>query len=212
MYYVLRGVIVLLKTLFTRTRVVGRENMPRQGACIVVANHVNLIDSPILGVSLGRKARFMAKEEMWDSRLSGWLADQFGAFPVAKGHLDRRAGRTSLELLARGEALIIFPEGKRSPDGKMGYAYPGAAMLSVRGGAPIVPVGIAGTDQLVGKTWFFKRPRVILRIGKPFSLGVMPEEMTKARVPELTREVMAHIAAELPPEYRGQYGTGVAIG
>ena len=204
-YYVLRFLISLLSSLFLRRQVSGKENMPRHTACIIVANHVNLLDSPILGVSLGRRVYFMAKGDLFYSRIIGWLAKQFGAFSVSKGRLNRRAGRTALELLANSQVLIIYPEGKRSDDGKLGQAYSGAALLAVKSGAPIVPVGISGTRQLVGKKWFFKRPKITLNIGQPFTLSASHDKLSREETARLTHEVMMHIAVLLPPDYRGRY-------
>ena len=146
-YYCLWFLFTVISKLSLRRKVIGKKNVPRHGACIVVANHVNLVDSPLIGISLGRRAYFMAKEDLFRSRTVGWLAEQFGAFPVAKGKLNRRAGRTAVELLAKGQALIIYPEGQRSLDGKLGPAYSGAALLAIKSNVPIVPVGIIGTAQ-----------------------------------------------------------------
>ncbi len=204
-YYFLRTTIVLLSRVALRCRVVGKGNVPRHDACIIVANHVNLLDSPILGVSLGRRVYFMAKEELFHSRIIGRLAEQFGAFSVAKGRLNRRAGRRALELLANGQVLIIYPEGGRSEDGKLGHAYSGAALLAAKTGIPIVPVGIIGTRQLIGKWWFLRRPKITLNIGQPFTLSTFHDKLSKEQTTQTTREIMLHIAALLPPEYRGRY-------
>jgi len=204
-YYIIRITVIILSKLLLRCQVTGKANVPHRSACIVVANHVNLLDSPILGVSLGRKAYFMAKKEVFDARFFDWLAKQSGAFPVAKGKLDRRAGRRALELLRTGQVLIILPEGKRSEDGKLGPAYPGAALLAVRSGVPIVPVGISGTGQLTGKRWFLKRPRIKLSIGQPFKMPFFNDNLSKEETSRLTDKIMRHIAELLPPEYRGRY-------
>ena len=204
-YYVLRGFITFVSRLSLRRKVIGKKNMPQHSACIVVANHVNLVDSPLIGISLGRKVHFMAKEDLFHSRIIGWLADKFGAFPVAKGKLNRRAGRTAVELLANGQALIIYPEGQRSWDGKLGPAYSGAALLAVKSGVPIVPVGIIGTAQLKGKWWFLRRPKITFNIGQPFTLPAYPEKPTKEMVNGMTRDIMLHIAVQLPEDYRGSY-------
>lgn len=188
-----------------RCQVVGKGNVPRHSACIVVANHVNLLDSPILGVSLGRKVYFMAKEELFHSPTIGWLAKQFGAFPVAKGRINRHAGRRALELLASGQTLIIFPEGGRSKEGKLGQAYSGAALLAVRSGVPIVPVGIIGTGQLKGKWWVFRRPKITLNIGQPFTLSAFHDKFSKEEIARMNYEIMMHISKLLPKEYRGVY-------
>ena len=204
-YHLLHSSISLVSKLVLRCQVVGRRNIPQHSACIVVANHVNLVDSPVLGVSLGRRVYFMAKEELFHSRLIGWLAEQFGAFSVAKGRLDRRAGRRALELLTQGQALVILPEGTRSQDGKLGQAYPGAALLAVKCSVPLVPVGISGTGQLIGKWWFLRRPRITLNIGQPFTLSNSHDRFSKEEIAQLTHEVMMRIAELLPQEYRGRY-------
>jgi 1-acyl-sn-glycerol-3-phosphate acyltransferase len=208
-YHIFRGGISLLLRILTRRRTIGLDSIPARGGLIIVANHINLLDSPILGVSLKRHVYFMAKEELFHSFVIGWLVTQFGAFPVAKGKLDRRAGKTALELLSQGEAIVIFPEGKRSENGKLGPAYHGAALLSIRSGAPILPVGISGTAHLVGKFWFWRRPVIGLNIGRPFTLAAVSDKLSKEETHNLTHNVMQHIAALLPPEYRGRYAEGI---
>ena len=194
----------LIRNIFTRTVVTGRENVP-PGACIVVANHVNLLDSPLLGISLGRRVYFMAKKELFENRMVGFFTRRFGGFPVEKGVLDRRGGKTALDHLARGRVLVIFPEGKRSPDGKMGPAYNGAALLACHTGAPVVPVGITGTARLSGKAWPFHRPQIALNIGPSFRLTCSSGTLSKEMTSRFAEEIMNHIAARLPEEYRGRY-------
>jgi 1-acyl-sn-glycerol-3-phosphate acyltransferase len=188
-----------------RCKVNGRQNLPKRSSCIIVANHVNLLDSPLLGVKLGRRVYFMAKDELFQNRVIGWLAYQFGAFPVTKGILNKRAGRRAQWLLKNGQALIIYPEGRRSPDGKLGPAYSGAVLLAIKQGVPIVPVGIIGTSQLKGKWWFLRRPKIAFNIGEPFALNCSAEKPTKEEITRLTNDVMLQIAELLPADYRGSY-------
>jgi 1-acyl-sn-glycerol-3-phosphate acyltransferase len=147
----------------------------------------------------------MAKEELFRSPLIGFFARRFGGFPVGKGRLDRRAGKIALELLAKKEAIVIFPEGKRSPDGTLGSAYSGAALLTCKTGVPIVPVGITGTASLTGKAWFLHRPQIHINIGMPFHLTCRNDKLTKDTTRELSARIMRHIAGQLPKEYRGKY-------
>jgi 1-acyl-sn-glycerol-3-phosphate acyltransferase len=107
--------------------------------------------------------------------------------------------------------LIIFPEGRRSEDGRLDKAYPGAALLAVKSGAPIVPVGISGTGQLVGKWWFLRRPRITLNIGLPFTLSTPHDKLGKDEIACLTYEIMVHIAELLPQEQRGYYADNISF-
>jgi 1-acyl-sn-glycerol-3-phosphate acyltransferase len=101
---------------------------------------------------------------------------------------------------------MIYPEGKRTEDGTLGPAYTGAALLAMKSGVPIVPVGVIGTAQLTGKWWFLRRPKITLNIGQPFTLSVSsPEKFSKEETARNTREIMMHIADLLPTEYRGRY-------
>ena len=195
----------ILLYLLTRWQVRGRENIPNQGPLLVVANHLNLADPPLIGVSLGRKAIFMAKEELFHSRLSGYFVRNFGAFPIHRGQLDRKALRQAQGVLDQGMALIMFPEATRSNNAQLRLALPGSALIALRGGAPILPVGITGTERLKGAAWLLRRPRIIVNIGSPFHLPLVSSKLTKAELVELTNFIMRHIAELLPVEYRGNY-------
>jgi 1-acyl-sn-glycerol-3-phosphate acyltransferase len=195
----------ILLYLLTRWQVRGRENIPSQGPLLVVANHLNLADPPLIGVSLGRKAIFIAKEELFRSRLSGYFVRNFGAFPIHRGQLDRKALRQAQGVLDQGMALIMFPEATRSNNAQLQLALPGSALIALRGGAPILPVGITGTERLKGAAWLLRRPRIIVNIGSPFHLPPVSSKLTKVELVELTNFIMGHIAELLPVEYRGNY-------
>ena len=204
-YYAGRFFTMLLLFLVTRWRVIGRENIPRGGPLLIVANHLNLADPPILGASIGRKAVFMAKEELFRSRFSRYIVSNFGAFPVRRGGLDRVALKQAEQWLAQGVAVIMFPEGARSKTARLQPAFPGSALIASRMGAPILPVGITGTEHMKGKTWWLRRFDITVNIGRPFSPPASGKR-TKAELAGLTDSIMKHIAALLPAEYRGNYG------
>jgi 1-acyl-sn-glycerol-3-phosphate acyltransferase len=98
-YYVVRVIVKMLLPLLTNWQVRGKENVPGEGAVIVVANHLNLADPPVLGVSLGRKVVFMAKRELFRSRVSSYFVRGLGAFPAQRGQLAREALRQASQVL-----------------------------------------------------------------------------------------------------------------
>ncbi len=204
-YYAGRVMIRVLFTLLTRWRVRGKENIPRQGPLLVVANHLNLTDPPLVGASIRRKAVFMAKEELFRRRFSGYLLRGFGAFPVRRGQLDRRALNQAVQVLGQGQALVMFPEGMRSRGSRLRRAFPGSALIALRSGAPILPIGITGTEKIKGVAWLLRRPQITVNIGQPFHLPPASGKLTKAGLAGLTSDIMEHIAELLPPEYRGTY-------
>lgn len=189
-------------------RIEGVEHLPRTGPFILVANHCSQADPPLLGwatgYQIGRVVHFMAKEEMQRWPVIGWLADRSGVFFVRRGEGDRASQRTALALLAKGEPIGIFPEGTRSRDGRMREARPGAALLAIRSGAPIIPVGIAGTHRMFpGRSKLPRRTRVTFRIGRPFKLEHQATgRIDRAGLATGTQRITDEIAALLPPAQR----------
>ena len=205
-YYIARVIVKALLKLLTRCQVKGRENIPSRGPLLIVANHLNLVDPPLLGVSLSRKVIFMAKKELFRFRVIGYFIGSLGAFSVHRGQLDRKALRQAYQVLADGLVLVMFPEGTRSGSAQLQPALPGPALIAMRSGAPILPVGIIGTEKIGGVTWLLRRPQITVNIGQPFYLPPASSKPTKTELAELSDSIMGHIAELLPPKYRGDYG------
>lgn len=206
-YYGGRFLTRVLLFLFTHWRVRGKENIPGQGPLLIVVNHLNLADPPIIGVSINRKVMFLAKEELFRPGLSGYIVRNYGAFPVRRSGMNKEAMRKSEQLLAQGMALIMFPEGRRSQGAQLESALSGAALIAARNGVPILPIGIAGTEKLKGITWWLRRPEITVNIGSPFYLSPVNGKLTRVKLIEFTHSIMEHIAELLPAEYRGDYGS-----
>jgi 1-acyl-sn-glycerol-3-phosphate acyltransferase len=210
LYYVIHFALVSLFGLLSRRRVRGKKNVPDRGGLIFVSNHINLVDSPLLGISLGRRVAFMAKEEVFRSRIIGYIMTSFGAFPVSKGRLDRKALRKATQVLNEGKALVIFPEGMRSRSQRLKLAFHGAALIASRTGVPVIPVGITGTQRIRGLSWVWCRPEIVVNIGKAFTLPRAKGRLTKSELSRLTDLIMERIANLLPLEQQGIYACGIS--
>ena len=204
-YTVATAMVKTLLRSLTRWEVKGKENVPRNGPLIVVANHLNLADPPLLSASIPRRIVFMAKEELFSSRGRAFVR-AFGAFPVRRGRLDREALRQAMRVLESGRALGMFPEGKRSLNHQMSEAELGVALIALRSGAPILPIGISGSENIRGFSFIFRRPKVTVTIGHLFSLPKSEGRLTKDQLVQATGLIMGHIAEVLPQSYRGIYG------
>lgn len=190
---------------------VGSRNMPRTGPVIVVANHLHNFDPVVISAALPRPVYYMAKRELFAHPAFNWLIRNFGAFPVNRGAPDRVALRQALALLNEGLVVGILPEGTRSLTGALTAGNPGVALIALQSGAPILPVGITGTESLPldAKAEATKRIRrgrwqVRVVVGHPFTLPPRrPGE--KQDLAAATDQIMLAIAALLPPAYRGVY-------
>jgi 1-acyl-sn-glycerol-3-phosphate acyltransferase len=208
-YYFGRVLIHILVFPFASWAVKGRENIPAQGPLLVVCNHLHLADPPIVADSIKLKAVIMAKEELWRHSWSRYFVENFGAFPVRRGGVDREAIRQAENWLKQGVSLIMFPEGTRSSNARLQQAFPGAALIALRLGVPILPVSIAGTEKLnhlLRCLWH--RAKITVTIGLPFKPPSPDGKLTRDRRSELTDEIMQRIASILPSEYRGVYAGG----
>jgi 1-acyl-sn-glycerol-3-phosphate acyltransferase len=191
----------LLFRLLFRLRVEGRAHVPASGPVLVVSNHVSAVDPPIAGVAVGRQVWYMAKEELLKTPLLGPYLRSVGVFPVRRGEADRRSVRTALDVLQRGGALLMFPEGTRSPDGRLQPAEPGAALLALRTGAPVLPLAVVGTQQVMPKGARFPRLQpVTVRIGPPLQVPKVAGRLDRDLLEQWGQKFMAAIAALLPPE------------
>jgi 1-acyl-sn-glycerol-3-phosphate acyltransferase len=202
-YRVANVLIVMLLRVVARYEVVGRENIPTKGPFIVVANHTHFADPPILGASLPRKVIFMAKIEAFRAPIVGFLVRAYEAFPVHRGQPDRNALRLAQKTLDSGLGLGMFPEGTRSRNGALRQPFPGAALVATRSRAPVIPVGIDGTDRLFPTLLRLRRPHLRIVVGAALTF---PESNGRTDLKRSTDQMMRAIAALLPPTRRGVYG------
>jgi 1-acyl-sn-glycerol-3-phosphate acyltransferase len=207
----------LVARAVTRVRVEGDLSaIPREGPVILAANHISNADPVVVGAwltpALGRRIHWLGKKEMFDWPVVGWMARNGGVLPVDRGAADVEAFRMASRVLDAGHVLMVFPEGTRSPTAELQQAKDGLAMLALRTGATIVPIGVSNTDRVWPKGR--KIPRIgghaTMRIGEPFKIAdVLPPGTDRKSAKTLaTTVIMRRIAALLDSRHRGPYGSG----
>lgn len=190
-----------------RCEFVHFDRIPQSGV-IIASNHVSSADPAMMASAIyPRSPRYMAKIELFQKEpIIGYLFALSGAFPVRRGAGDRLAIREAERLLADGAALGMFPEGHRSDTGAMMKAHPGTALLALRSQAPVVAVGITGSERMrAGWRALFARTQVRMTASHPFTLRPEGDRVTRADIDRAHLAIMQAIAEELPPAYRGEY-------
>jgi 1-acyl-sn-glycerol-3-phosphate acyltransferase len=187
-------VFPIFRLLF-RGRTAGNEQVPLEGALVVVANHGSHLDPPLLGHALGRPVAFMAKAELFRVPLLGPIIRACGAYPVARGGSDREAIRVATDRLLQGWATGVFIDGSRQSDGRVNDPQPGAALLAARAGVPLLPVAIINSHRALGPGQ--STPRLVpvhIRIGTPIP---PPASRRRADLDLVTAACQAQINALL---------------
>jgi len=207
-----------------RIRFEGDSNLPRTGPLIVAANHASSADPVLIGAflndKLGRPVNWLGKRELVEFPLTGWAFRIAGIHPVDREAADLDAFRTAMRILEAGQVLAVFPEGTRSRDGALQSVREGVGMLALRSGAPVLPVAVVDSDLAWPRGQLLPRfgSRVSVRFGSPFKVdqadpaapaGSEKRDRRAATV-AATRQIMARIAALLPPRQRGVYAEDVA--
>ena len=194
--------------LFADYKVTGVENVPPMGPLIVVANHQSYADPPLLGASIPRRLWFLAKQEIFQGPVADWFLKSYGAFPLNREDRDIRAYRWVLNKLQHDGVVAIFPEGTRSR-GAMKKATSGVVQLALKTQAPLLPVGITGTEHM-GHWLRVLHPtgRIRVNIGTIFSLPSVEGKPNKEVIESLVDTVMQRVAALLPASYQGVYRIG----
>jgi 1-acyl-sn-glycerol-3-phosphate acyltransferase len=196
LYAVVRGVVVPVFRVYFHMHVAGSDNVPTAGAVIIAPNHKSFFDAFFVAACTSRRIRFMGKAELFEGR-HGRLLVRLGAFPVRRGETDEEALETARVLLAKGEALALFPEGTRVRDpGSLGTPRRGAARLALETGAPLVPTAITGTEHL------FLGPLPLPRRVQVAFAAPIPVEALDEPTPEAASELLED---QLWPQVEGEF-------
>ncbi len=203
--WLLNGIIRLLYNY----RITGQEHVPATGPLIVAVNHLHLLDPFATAPAVPRQITTLAAEKWQRPGIVGWFLRSAGVVFVRRGEVDRQALRACLEVLSKGKALAIAPEGTRSKTHSLQRAKPGIAYLATRSDAQILPVSVWGIERL--RDWLrFRRPTCHVVIGRPFRLPATDGKTPTSQLQHYADLVMLRLGSALPVEYRGVYAERIA--
>lgn len=215
LYWVLKAVLTPILRACYRVRVEGRAHVPRTGPVILAANHRSFLDSIFLPLVVRRRVTFVAKAEYFDDPKTAWFFRGVGQIPIPRegGTASERALESATDVLRAGRAFAIYPEGTRTRDGYLHRGHTGVARLAVGCGAPIVPVGLVGTDE--AQPVDRKLPRLLKPVTIRFGVPIDPARYAdrphdRLVLRELTDEVMYAIHELCGYEYVDAYATRTA--
>jgi len=200
------ALICVLVRILCRVDGAEVDKLPLEGPFILLANHVNFLEAPVLHCRFRpRKVIGLAKAEAWENRLLGWLFDQWEAIPIRRGEPDVGALRRALGVLKRGGILAVAPEGTRSRHGRLQRAHSGVVTLALKSGAPLWPLVFHGGEEIGRNVRRLRRTPFHIRVGEPFHVEIGQERLTSDLRQRIADEIMYRMAALLPSQYRGEY-------
>jgi 1-acyl-sn-glycerol-3-phosphate acyltransferase len=193
-YRVVQFIVARGSALVYRVRITGRENLPASGGYVLAPSHRSMMDIPFLAYVTPKRVRFMGKVSVFKIPVIGAAFSALGGFPVQRDGTDRKAVRDSIDILKGGEPLVIYPEGTRQHGRAIQPLQPGAAYLAIRAGVPIVPVGIAGSEEIFRShgTKIPRFGRVGIVVGEP----IYPPARTGGAVKRETVDELTNVLAK----------------
>lgn len=195
LYAILKPLAVFVMRLLFRLERHGEEHVPRTGPLLIVANHSSFLDPPVVGGMAPRKLTFLAKAELFDIPLFGALIRGVNARPLKREGADPGALRLALKILEEENALLIFPEGTRGPEGTLREPKTGAGMLAVMSGAAVVPAYVSGSGRAWPRGQLLPRPaKVQVTFGPPLRFARTPGSNRKEQYAAASRAMMDAIA------------------
>jgi 1-acyl-sn-glycerol-3-phosphate acyltransferase len=216
LYRFLRTVLPTVVMPYFKVTVEGLEHVPRQGPAIIAGNHLSFIDSIVLALSLPRPLYYLGKSDYWESARTRWLVAGAGVVPVHRdgGGRGEDSLNAGVRLLERGDLLGIYPEGTRSPDGRLYRGKTGPVRMALEAGVPVVPFGIQGSDVAMPQDRrVIRRAPITLRFGRPIDLTRYRDRRTDPLVlRSATDEIMYEIMLLSGQEYVDEYASHVKSG
>ncbi len=164
-YWPVRAFLIPFFRIYFRMQRIGRAHVPKRGPVIIAANHRSFLDPFVIGTMATRPMYYVAKKELFQRRWQAWILNALGAFPIDRGASDEESMETARQILARGDIVLIFPEGTRIRPGALGKPKRGVGRLALETGAPVIPMAVIGTEN-IRKGWRIRPHKVRLRAGR----------------------------------------------
>jgi 1-acyl-sn-glycerol-3-phosphate acyltransferase len=196
-----------LTSLMCRVEAEQLKRVPRHGPLILVSNHINFLEIPIIYTRLQTSCPLtgFAKAETWDNPIMGRIFNIWGAIPVHRGQADLTAIKRGLSALQQGHIVAVTPEGTRSNHGRLLRGHPGVVTLALLSGAPVLPMVHYGHEKYRQDFSRLRRSGFNVVVGKPFVLNTNEIKANSVVRQQMTDEIMYQLAALLPEQYRGAY-------
>jgi 1-acyl-sn-glycerol-3-phosphate acyltransferase len=194
-FYRLAYFLVGIELALHRIRIEGRKNVP-QGGCMIVSNHVSYMDPTTVGWAVAREIHYLGRKTLFKPPFWSWFLPICNVLPIDRDGRDVSGLRNIIKMLKAGKAVLLFPEGTRSADGTLQPAEPGAGLVAIKAGVPVLPVRVFGTFESLSrhqKRLRFHPIRVV--IGKPYVPSIAEGQNEKQSYPRVAREMMEKIAA-----------------
>ncbi|HWH94369.1 MAG TPA: 1-acylglycerol-3-phosphate O-acyltransferase [Baekduia sp.] len=220
-YWIVRALFQPFFHIYFRMSRIGRDHIPSDGPVIFAANHRSFLDPFVIATMSRRPLYYVAKKELFRRPLTAWFLNSLGAFPIDRGNADADAMATAREILERGDAVLIFPEGTRIRPGTLGTPKRGVGRLALETGAPVVPVAVIGTET-VRRGWRIRPRKVEIRAGAPLRFPKVADPSSQL-AGAVTERIWPCVMLQwewlggLPPIRRaavigaGSWGTGLAV-
>jgi 1-acyl-sn-glycerol-3-phosphate acyltransferase len=199
-YFIVQSIVFIIGKLYFRLSARGREYIPKKGSAIVAISHRSFLDPPLVGGIVWRQMHFMARHDLFDVPFLGRLIANLKTFPVKRGAFDRSALKLTLDFLKLGEAVAIFPEGTRSPDGELQPPFAGVGMIVHHAQVPVIPAYAAGTYECYPRKAKYPHPgKVTIYFGPAVDLKALLEQPASKEVyQQIAEKIMQDIAKLIP--------------
>ena len=200
-YFIGWSIFRVMYTVYFRWHRYNPENVPLKGGVILASNHASFLDPPIVGAGLNRTVNYLARESLFRNPVSGWILRQWQAVPVDRDGAGARGLKAILDRLFDGGAILLFPEGTRTKDGKLQPARSGIGLTVIKSDVPVVPVRTFGTFECYNRKWKFHMPmRLAVKYGRPMMFEKLRAEAKtcdKPRLKQIYQEVADEIMVEI---------------